>query len=143
MRKIDADAFGRFLADWQLNLRTANECGGCEAELLGQVMKALDEQPTVLCDSSAEWISVEKYLPETVPFAGYRLSRPVWVCISLHTGKKFVTQARLYDGKWRLPTFCKSDDIVTHWMPINTPTLPVEEKNNDQIDHQRPGSSPV
>lgn len=48
MRKIDADAFGRFLADWQLNLRNANECGGCEAELLGQVMKALDEQPTLL-----------------------------------------------------------------------------------------------
>lgn len=47
MRKIDADAFGRFLADWQLSLRNANECGGCEAELLGQVMKALDEQPTL------------------------------------------------------------------------------------------------
>lgn len=47
MRKIDADAFGRFLSDWQLSLRNANECGGCEAELLEQVMKALDEQPTV------------------------------------------------------------------------------------------------
>lgn len=53
MRKIDADAFGRFLADWQLSLRKANECGGCEAELLGQVMKALDEQPT-LPDSDKE-----------------------------------------------------------------------------------------
>ena len=53
MRKIDAEAFGRFLADWQLSLRNANECGGCEAELRGQVMKALEEQPT-LPDSEKE-----------------------------------------------------------------------------------------
>lgn len=53
MRKIDADAFGIYLANWQLNLRSANECSGCEAELLEQVMKALDEQPT-LPDSDKE-----------------------------------------------------------------------------------------
>lgn len=54
MRKIDADAFGIYLADWQLSLRSANECGGCEAELLEQVMKALDEQPTLPEDSEEE-----------------------------------------------------------------------------------------
>ena len=47
MRMIDADAFGQYLADWQMNLRNAGECGGCEAELHGKVMTALDEQPTV------------------------------------------------------------------------------------------------
>lgn len=47
MRTIDADVFGKYLADWQMNMRNAGECGGCEAELLGKVMKALDEQPTV------------------------------------------------------------------------------------------------
>lgn len=48
MKMIDADAFGQYLADWQMNLRNAGECGGCEAELLGKVMKALDEQPTLM-----------------------------------------------------------------------------------------------
>lgn len=54
MRKIDADTFGFYLADWQLSLRSANECGGCEAELLGRAMKALDEQPTLPEDSEEE-----------------------------------------------------------------------------------------
>lgn len=129
MRTVDADSFATLLADWQLKLRNANECGGCEAALLERVINALNEQPTVNEDSSTGWIPADTYVPYHIQFAGNDISRPVWVCIE-HKGKRFVAESRMYNGKWRLPLFCKDEARVTHWMPMNKPEPPTEVESD-------------
>lgn len=47
VRILDADAFKDVLIRWRDQLRSSNECGGCGADLLDQVLRALDAQPVL------------------------------------------------------------------------------------------------
>lgn len=119
MRAIDAHAFGQYLADWQLSLRDSNECGGCEADFLDLVFKALNEWPTLTNES--EWINADTQLPETKEAAGHEVSLNVWICIQGVSGERYVCESRLIDGRWlNVP----ENAVVTHWMPCTIPKPP-------------------
>lgn len=45
MRRIDADRLAAHLAEWKRRLAEAGECGGCAAELIGQVARVVDGWP--------------------------------------------------------------------------------------------------